>query len=92
MSLAWRFEYRGVLYHLLSCDNELSDIFIDEHDWNEFLITVEGMSERFEINVFTYVLIATSPSFTQNPTRQSNIGQIKPEGQVFILDILPKKQ
>ena len=58
MSLAWRFEYRGVLYHLLSCDNELSDIFIDEHDRNEFWTTVEGMSERFEINVFAYVLMA----------------------------------
>ena len=36
MSRAWRIEYKGALYHVLSRDNERSDIFIDEDDGGGF--------------------------------------------------------
>ena len=57
MSRPWRIEYQGALYHLLSRGNERSDIFIDETDRSRFLDTVSEMSERFDINIFAYVLM-----------------------------------
>ena len=57
MSRAWRIEYEGALYHLLSRGNERGDIFIDERDRHRFLDTTEEMSQRFEIDVFAYVLM-----------------------------------
>jgi len=58
MSRAWRIEYEGALYHLLSRGNEPSDIFIDDYDRKSFLAAIEEMSERFEIDVFAYVLMS----------------------------------
>jgi REP element-mobilizing transposase RayT len=58
MSKAWRIEYEGALYHQLSRGNERSDIFIDDDDRKGFLDAIEQMSERFEIDVFAYVLMS----------------------------------
>ncbi len=58
MSRAWRIEYEGALYHLLSRGNEGNDIFVDERDRDRFLDTIEEMSQRFEIDVFAYVLMS----------------------------------
>ena len=58
MSRAWRIEYEGALYHLLSRGNQRSDIFMDEYDRHRFLNTIEEMSSRFEIDVFAYVLMS----------------------------------
>ncbi|MHC4728741.1 MAG: transposase [Planctomycetota bacterium] len=58
MSRAWRIEYAGALYHLLSRGNERSDIFVDDYDCNGFLDAVEEMSERFEIDIFALVLMS----------------------------------
>ena len=57
MSRAWRIEYEGALYHLLSRGNEGGDLFFDERDRHRFLDTIEDMSQRFEIDVFAYVLM-----------------------------------
>jgi REP element-mobilizing transposase RayT len=57
MSRAWRIEYEGALYHLLSRGNEGRDIFINDKDRVVFLDTIGEMSERFEIDVFAYVLM-----------------------------------
>jgi len=57
MSRAWRIEYEGALYHLLSRGNEGRDIFINDKDRFVFLDTIGEMSERFEIDVFAYVLM-----------------------------------
>jgi REP element-mobilizing transposase RayT len=57
MSRPWRIEYEGALYHLLSRGNEGSDIFIDEKDRNRFLEAVGEMSQRFDIDIFAYVLM-----------------------------------
>ncbi len=57
MSRPWRIEYAGALYHLLSRGNQRSDILIDEKDRCNFLDAVGEMSKRFDIEIFTYVLM-----------------------------------
>ena len=51
MARAWRIEYEGALYHVLSRGNERQDIFLDNDDRNLFLATVGDMSEGFEIDI-----------------------------------------
>ena len=57
MGRAWRIEYKGALYHVLSRGNERKAIFYDDQDRVLFLKTLGEMSERFEIDVFVYVLM-----------------------------------
>jgi REP element-mobilizing transposase RayT len=57
MSRPWRIEYEGAIYHLLSRGNERSDIFLDEKDRTDFLEAVGEMSQRFDIDIFAYVLM-----------------------------------
>ena len=59
MARAWRIEYEGALYHVLSRGNEQRPIFIDNDDRLLFLETLGEMSERFEIDIFAYVLMDT---------------------------------
>jgi hypothetical protein len=46
---AWRIEYEGALYHLMSRGNDA--------DRNLFLETISEMSERFKVDIFAYVLM-----------------------------------
>ncbi len=57
MARAWRIEYEGALYHVLSRGNEQRAIVIDDEDRELFLGTLEQMSERFEVDIFAYVLM-----------------------------------
>jgi putative transposase len=57
MTRAWRIEYESALYHVLSRGNERRDIVFDDKDRRMFLDTLGEMSERFEIDVFAYVLM-----------------------------------
>lgn len=57
MGRAWRIEYEGAYYHILSRGNEGKDIFFDNADRLLFLDTIGEMSQRFEINIFAYVLM-----------------------------------
>ncbi|MGD8522842.1 MAG: transposase [Desulfobacterales bacterium] len=57
MGRAWRIEYEGALYHVMSRGNEGKDIYFDDDDRHMFLDVVEHSSERFEIDVFAYVLM-----------------------------------
>ena len=57
MSRAWRIEYEGALYHLMSRGNEGRDIFIDQKDRVSFLDTIGEMSERYDFDIFAYVLM-----------------------------------
>jgi REP element-mobilizing transposase RayT len=57
MSRRWRIEYEGALYHLLSRGNDCSAIFVDDKDRSRFLDAVGEMSERFDIDIFAYVLM-----------------------------------
>ena len=58
MSRAWRIEYEGALYHLMSRGNDGQDIYLNDADRNLFLETVSEMSERFEVDIFAYVLMS----------------------------------
>ena len=57
MARAWRIEYEGALYHVLSRGNERQDIVVTDKDRNLFLKTVGEMGERFEVDIFAYVLM-----------------------------------
>lgn len=45
------------MYHLLSRGNNRSNIFAEKNNRNCFLETVGEMSERFEMDIFAYVLM-----------------------------------
>ena len=57
MSLPWRIEYPGAIYHVLSRGNERRDIFVDDDDRRMFLDTLGEMAERFELDIAAYVLM-----------------------------------
>ena len=57
MSRAWRIEYEGALYHVLSRGNEKQNIVTNDDDRKLFLATVGEMGERFEIDIYAYVLM-----------------------------------
>ena len=56
MARAWRIEYEGALCHDLSRGNEGQNIVTDDDDRKLFLATAGEMAERFEIDLFPYVL------------------------------------
>jgi len=53
----WRIEYEGVLYHVFSRGNYQQDIFLTDDDRHLFLDTIGQMSERFDTEIFAYVLM-----------------------------------
>jgi REP element-mobilizing transposase RayT len=57
MARPWRIEYEGALYHVFSRGNNQQDIFITDDDRFLFLDTIGQMSERFDIDIFAYVLM-----------------------------------
>ena len=57
MARAWRIEYEGALYHVLSRGNERRDIFLDDDDRTVFLTGLAEAEERFAVDVFAYVLM-----------------------------------
>jgi putative transposase len=57
MARAWRIEYEGALYHVLSRGNERRAIFAGDADRWLFLDTLAEMSQRFEVELFAYVLM-----------------------------------
>ncbi len=58
MGRAWRIEYEGAIYHLISRGNDGQDIYLNDSDRNLFLDTISEMSERFEVDVLAYVLMS----------------------------------
>ena len=60
MGRAWRIEYEGALYHLMSWENDGQDIYLNDADQNLFLETISEMSERFKVDIFAYVLTHNS--------------------------------
>ncbi len=57
MTRQWRIEFEGAYYHILSRGNEQRNIFTDNDDRISFLEILGKMSERFEIEVYAYVLM-----------------------------------
>ena len=57
MARQWRIEYEGALYHVLSRGNERRNIFFDDDDRICFLETLGQMANRFEIEIYAYILL-----------------------------------
>jgi len=57
MGRAWRIEFEGALYHVMSRGNEGNDIFLDDNDRQVYFNALGEMGERFEIDIFAYVLM-----------------------------------
>jgi REP element-mobilizing transposase RayT len=57
MARPWRIEFEGALYHVLSRGNDRRDIFYDGKDRSKFLEGIGDMADRFEVDIFAYVLM-----------------------------------
>jgi len=57
MARAWRIEYEGALYHVLSRGNQRQAIFIDDEDRLLFLERLSEVVDRFEVECYAYVLM-----------------------------------
>lgn len=58
MARQWRIEYPGALYHVLSRGNGRRDIFLSDDDRHLFLALIKELSDRFDIEIFAYVLMS----------------------------------
>lgn len=57
MTRQWRIEYEGALYHVMSRGNEGRLILSDDEDREMFIAVLGEMSERFDIEVYSWVLM-----------------------------------
>jgi REP element-mobilizing transposase RayT len=57
MARQWRIEYPGALYHVLSRGNGGQSIFRCDSDRNTFIELLEELHNRFDIEIYTYVLM-----------------------------------
>jgi len=57
MARPWRIEFEGALYHILSRGNQGQDIFSSDIDRHLFLDTFGEMADRYDIDLFAYVLM-----------------------------------
>ena len=57
MARQWRIEYPGALYHVMSRGNGRQDIFLSDSDRHLFLSLLDEVSQRFDIEIFSYVLM-----------------------------------
>ena len=57
MARPWRIQYEGALYHVFSRGNNQQDIFVADDDRHLFLDTIGQMAERFDCEIFAYVLM-----------------------------------
>jgi REP element-mobilizing transposase RayT len=74
MARAWRIEYEGAYYHLLSRGNERRDIFRSDADRRMFLDTLSESCERFDFELFAYVLMPNHYHLLIR-TRQANLSR-----------------
>ncbi|MGM0454081.1 MAG: transposase [Thermodesulfobacteriota bacterium] len=57
MGRAWRIQYPGAIYHLMSRGNDGQNIFLSEKDRLLFSDTIGEFAERFEIDIFAYLFM-----------------------------------
>ena len=57
MARQLRIEFEGAYYHILSRGNNQSNIFHSDEDRQDFLCILADMAERFEIEIYAYVLM-----------------------------------
>jgi len=58
MARQWRIEYPDALYHVLSRGNNRQKIFVNDDDRQMFLELIEELCERFNIEIYAYVLMS----------------------------------
>jgi putative transposase len=58
MARPLRIEFKGALYHIISRGNERRDIFLGDDDYEVFLDVLEEMTDRYEVDIFAYVLMS----------------------------------
>ncbi len=90
MARPWRIEYEGALYHVFSRGNNHQNIFITDDDRHLFLDTIGQMSERFENDIFAYVLMDNHYHLLLR-TQKSNLSRSMQwfgttYGKMFIMD------
>jgi len=73
MGRAWRIEFDGALYHLMSRGNDGQSIFLSDADRELFLTTTGEMSDRFDIDIFSYVLMPNHYHFLIRTNRANLI-------------------
>jgi REP-associated tyrosine transposase len=74
MSRPWRIEYPGALYHVMSRGNERKPIFRDTDDRLLFLDLLGKASDRFDIEIYAYVLM-TNHYHILLKTNESNLSR-----------------
>ena len=74
MARAWRIEYEGALYHVLSRGNERRDMFLDDDDHRMFLTGLAESGERFAVDVFAYALMGNHYHMLLR-TRRANLSK-----------------
>jgi putative transposase len=57
MARQWRISFPGALYHVMSRGNGRQDIFLSDADRHMFLALLEELSERFNVDIYAYVLM-----------------------------------
>ena len=57
MARQLRIEFEGAYYHIFSRGNNQSSIFHSDEDRQDFLYILADMSERFEVEIYAYVLM-----------------------------------
>lgn len=74
MARQWRIEYEGALYHVMSRGNDGRVIMSDDEDREVFLSVLGEMSERFEIEVHSWVLMSNHYHLLLK-TRRANLSK-----------------
>ena len=74
MARAWRIEYDGALYHVLSRGNQRQAIFVDDEDRRLFLERLSEIAARFEVECFAYVLMSNHYHLLLR-TRRANLSK-----------------
>jgi len=76
MARAWRIEFEGAYYHILSRGNKQRDIFYDDKDRLLFIDTLGEVSDRFDVDVFAFVLMSNHYHILLR-TNQANLSKAK---------------
>ncbi|MGD2029706.1 MAG: transposase [Desulfobacterales bacterium] len=74
MARPLRIEFKGALYHIISRGNERRNIFLGDNDYEVFLDVLEEMSDRFDVDIFAYVLMSNHYHLLIR-TNQKNLSQ-----------------
>ena len=74
MARVWRIEYEGAYYYLLFRGNESRNIFLCYEDRSFFLDTIGECGERFETELFSYVLMSNHYHLLLR-TRRANLSR-----------------